>query len=88
MSLYQRDRSGRRRRLAMVQTSARVPRRGRPKLWAYGYADLALLFGMQEAAVRQAVKRQRLDPGSLASVVDFANRRGVRGELLRVTEDG
>lgn len=51
-----------------VIASPRVPRRGRPRLWAYGYADLADLLDCSEGAVRQLVKRQRLDPRDLASV--------------------
>lgn len=36
-----------------VHVSDRVPRRGRPTLFAYGYADLAELFGLGEQRLRQ-----------------------------------
>lgn len=73
-----------RHRRRWVTTSGRE--RTRSRLWGYSYADLAVLFGMQEAAVRQAVQSKRFDPADLASVVDFANRRGVRGALLKPSE--
>lgn len=66
------------RRTARVETSGRIPRKGRPRSWAYGYADLALLFGMSETAVRKAAKRDSFDPGSLASVIEYAARRRAR----------
>lgn len=53
---------------------SRLVRRGRTRLWAYGYADLAMLLGVSEGAVRQLVRRGKLDPSSLASVVAFASR--------------
>lgn len=62
-----------RRRRVLVST--RTPLRGRPRLYAFGYADFAELFGLSEAAVRQAVRRGALDPTSLVSIVTFANRR-------------
>lgn len=71
------------RRVTVTTTGREKPR---AKLWAYGYAELALLFGMTENAVRQAVNRGAFDPASLADVVDFANRRGVRGEKLPPSE--
>lgn len=68
--------------------SDRLPRRrvfisplvrgGRTRLWAYSYADLALLFGMSEDAVRQSVSARTLDPSSLESVLAFANRKRKR----------
>lgn len=57
-----------------VRTSGRERRRS--QLWAYGYADLAALFGMREGAVRQAVCDGRFDPADLVSVLMFAVRRG------------
>lgn len=51
-----------------VFTSSITPRKGRPRLWAFGYADLAQLLGRSEAAVRQLVARGRIDPRDLASV--------------------
>jgi hypothetical protein len=59
-----------------VQTSGRE--RPRAHLWAYGYADLALLFGMTEGAVRQAVRRGAFDPGNLESVFEHLQRRRAR----------
>lgn len=55
-----------------------IPRRGRPRLWAFGYADLAQLFGCSEGAVRQLVKRDRLNPRDLASVCAAWARRQPR----------
>lgn len=52
----------------MVIASRLIPRRGRPRLWAYGYADLAQLLGCSESAVRQLVARQRINPRDLSSV--------------------
>lgn len=51
-----------------VIVSNLVPRRGRPRLWGYGYADLALLLGCSEAAVRQLAARRVFDPACLGSV--------------------
>mgnify|MGYP001590134455 CR=1 FL=1 len=51
---------------------------GHPATWAYGYFELALLFGMTEGAVRRAVCRKQLDPGDLASVLSFATARAGR----------
>lgn len=44
---------------------------GPRRLWAYGYEALAALRGVTPAAVRRAVERGRLDPGSLRSVVEW-----------------
>jgi hypothetical protein len=44
-------------------------------MWAYGYADLAALFGMREGTVRQAAARGKFDPTRLESVVEFINAR-------------
>jgi hypothetical protein len=60
-------------RRVRVETSGLERRRAR--LWAYGYADLARLFGMTEGSLRQAVARGRLDPTSLESVMAFAAKR-------------
>lgn len=69
-----RTKSGSRR--VKVATSGRE--RPRAKLWAYGYADLALLFGMTEGAVRQAVRRGAFDPRSLESIFEHLQRRRAR----------
>lgn len=43
--------------------------RGRsPKLWAYGYADLARLLGTTEGALRARVARGAAHPGDMAWV--------------------
>ena len=52
--------------------------KARDRLWAYGYADLARLFGMTPSAVRQAVYRGSFDPGDLESVMQYAARRRER----------
>jgi hypothetical protein len=67
-----------------VITSGRVPKRGRPRLWGYGFADVALLAGVSEAVVRRAAsgrtrgdgERQapRLDMADLVSVWAFIAR--------------
>lgn len=67
-----------RQRRSLVRVSGLVPRRGRPVLWAYGYADLAVLLKMSDVAVRKAVERGAFDPASLASIVAFAT-----GEKLK-----
>jgi hypothetical protein len=46
-------------------------------MWAYGYADLAALFGMREGAVRAAVARGKLVPGDLRSVAGYLRSREV-----------
>jgi hypothetical protein len=58
-----------------VQLTGRSKTRGPTKLWAFGYGDLAHLFGISEGAVRLLVFRERFDPGSLKSIIDFYNFR-------------
>ena len=41
-----------------------------PRLWAFGYADLAQLFQVSEGAVRQAVHDGRLDPSNLKALCE------------------
>lgn len=72
-----------RKRRSLVITSGRIPPRGRPRIWAYGYADLAVLFEMTERAVRQAVHRGRVVPGDLASVLAFLAHRQARAARRR-----
>ena len=48
------------------------------RLWAYGHADLADLFGISEGAVRQAVYEKRFDPSDLRSIVNYLLERKVR----------
>jgi hypothetical protein len=64
-----------------VETSGREGRLRRggaqPRMWAYGYADLAALFGMREGAVRAAVARGKLVPGDLRSVAGYLRSREV-----------
>jgi hypothetical protein len=69
--------------MARSRVKRRVVRTtGRPapgsKVWAWGYADFAVLFGMSEAAVRQRVKRGAFDPSDLESVFEFWQRRRER----------
>lgn len=59
-------------------------RTGAVKLWAYGYEHLAAVFGISEESLRQSVKIGKMQPGSLASIIEFAiERRGLvpRSEL-------
>lgn len=65
-----------------VLESGLVPRGGRPLLWAYGYADLAVLLGTTTAAVRQLVQRGELDPSSLESVCRCWARRAGPAAVL------
>lgn len=65
--------SGRRARI--VITSSLIPSRGRPRLWGYGYADLAVLFDMSEPMVRYHVAKKHLDPSSLESIIEFVQQR-------------
>lgn len=51
-----------------VIESGLVPKGGRPRLWAYGYADLAALFDTTTEAIRGRVKRGAFDPGDLEDV--------------------
>lgn len=59
------------RRLVIVSDLVPRGRKGRQgvRLWAYGYADLAALYGVPEATVRSRVKRGKLKPGDLLSVL-------------------
>ena len=51
-----------------VEFSARVPDKGIPKLWGFGYADLSDLLGVPEAELRMDVHRKKLDPLDLRQV--------------------
>jgi len=51
-----------------VHLTGRVPREGRPLLWAFGYADYGDLFEVEPESARQMVKRGQFDPSDLASV--------------------
>lgn len=68
-----RNKSGHRPRI--VITSTLLPSRGRPRIWGYGYADLAVLFDMSEPMVRYHVNKRHLDPSSLESIIEFAQQR-------------
>jgi hypothetical protein len=52
-----------------VIQSGLIPKKGRPRAWAYGYADLAELLGTTEGAVRQLVYAGRLVPDDLRSII-------------------
>jgi len=62
-----------------VIESGKVPKAGRPKLWAYGYADLAALFETTEAGIRQRVVRGTLDPSSLEDICRAWYERATHG---------
>lgn len=62
-------------------TTGRAPTKGRPKLWAYGYADLATFLGMTVGSLRIAVHEGRLDPSSLEELYRWRCRR--EGALAR-----
>lgn len=60
----------------MVAVSPLAPPPSRARMWAFGYADYGDFLGMSPAAVKKASQRQRVDLGSLASLVAFrATRR-------------
>lgn len=58
-----------------VFVTGRVPKRGRPKYWAFGLADFEVLLGLSPEGVRTAIKDGRLDPKSLKSICLFWERR-------------
>lgn len=47
-----------------------------PRLWAYGYPDIAVLVGKTVAAVRMDASRRKFAPGDLASVTAYVVRGG------------
>lgn len=51
--------------------SDRVPKKGRPRIWAYGYQDLAAFLGTSVGAVRAAAAEDRLDPSSFDSIIAY-----------------
>lgn len=63
-----------------MEVSGLVPRARRggqqPRLWAFGYADLAVLFREEERVLRRRVGAGKLDPVDLESVcAEWARRR-------------
>jgi hypothetical protein len=62
-----------------VIESGRVPKRGRPRLWAYGYEDLAELFGTTPRAIRARVERGTLDPSDLEDICRAWYERAAHG---------
>lgn len=70
------------RRLTVIPCD-RVPRKGRSRLWAYGYADLAALLGTTEGAARQAVARGTLNPKDLRAVCEAWQAREARATRAR-----
>lgn len=66
------------RRTVYVSRHVPKPRKGgaQPKLWAYGYVDLARLVGKSATAVRQDARRGRFNPADLASVVAYVGAAG------------
>ncbi len=63
-----------------MTVSKLAARRGRPRLWAFGYADLARLLGCSEMAVRKLVQRGRLDPLDLAALFAEWRSRAARAQ--------
>lgn len=51
-------------------------RRGRRRLWAFGYEALAALTGLSEGSLRNMVAAGTLDPANLEAVVELTLRRG------------
>lgn len=58
----------------MVLHAPEIERR-RGRLWAYGYATLAALFGVEQQTVRLWVSQGRLDPGDLESILTLRRER-------------
>lgn len=57
-----------------------TPRRGRPKLWAYGFKTIANASGMTVDSVRKACLSRNnnapeLDPNDFESVIRFVTKR-------------
>jgi hypothetical protein len=65
--------NGRRRRVVTLCGPDIAKRKGR--LWAYGYPDLARLFGLTQTNVRKLVHLGKLDPANLGEVIDYFLRR-------------
>jgi len=63
----------------IVIESGKVPKGGRPRLWAYGYADLADLFDTTPRAIRARVERGTLDPSDLEDICRAWYERAVHG---------
>ena len=61
-----------------VIVSGRVPKRGRPRYWAFGFADFADLFGVKPEGLRSMLRRREFDPKSLKSLCECWARRGRR----------
>lgn len=59
-------------------------RTGHVALWAFGYADLAALFGVNEGAVRMMVQREQLDPRDLESVCRVWATRLARAQAREI----
>jgi hypothetical protein len=70
---------GERKAVRKVIESGLVPKGGRPKLWAYGYEDLAQLFGTTAEGIRCRVKRGTFDPGDLEDICRAWYERAVHG---------
>jgi len=70
---------GARKSTRKVIESGLVPKGGRPRLWAYGYADLAELLGTTTEGIRCRVKRGTLDPGDLDDVCRAYHERVTHG---------
>jgi hypothetical protein len=67
---------GRERRMVAVTPLAPPP--SRAHLWAFSYPDYGAFLGMSPAAVKKASQRQRVDLGSLESVIAFRGARSRR----------
>jgi len=48
---------------------------GAVRLWAFGYADLARAFDVEVEEMRSAVRRKKLDPRDLTSILKYAESR-------------
>jgi hypothetical protein len=54
-----------------VIISDRVPRKGRPRIWGFGYADFAELLGTTPESARQLVLKGKFNPADLRSICEF-----------------
>jgi len=51
-----------------VYLTGKCPTLGTTKLWAFGFADLGELLGLEVEEVRKKVREGELDPGDLESI--------------------
>ena len=58
------------------------------RCWGIGYPRIAVLTGVREGTVRQAVRRGQLDPGDPLALADWIRAQRVKVELRKPTDEG